>query len=764
MTIILTVLLYLLVAISLDAAGYTPQTSILVPVTVGALVLGIFMSFSRFDIFFAMSHSLFTGFAWILFLMTTLVTPGEILPFQANGIEGLQARAYHVLLSWVLWISSAMEGNATADNYVFIFEISFLVWWLTFLGTWSIFRYGYTWRAVVPAGIVLAINVFNAPDPILSFLVIFSLLALILLARTNLAEQQLRWREQRIYFTPDIDFDFVRSALYYSVMVLALAWIIPGLGRNPQVQSVTSPVRENFTAMTRRFNEMHPGLNQREIPTAASFGPNLTLGGARQVEDRPVLQIRADEGRYWRAVTYDYYDGAGWRGTRGQEQTYDALEPIPIPAWSNREPITQTVTLLSPTGGVIFAVQDLLAADIPISALAENVGDTGDRVEISYATARRELKAESTYTVISNYSRPTVQQLRDATTLAPAPPIQSTYTQLPADFSPRIAQLAADIATQEATAYDKAKAIEGYLRQNYPYNELIAAPPAGSDPIEYFLFDLQEGYCDYYATSMVLMLRSLGIPARPASGYAQGTFDQQSRTYLVTGDDAHTWVEVFFPGLGWIEFEPTAGEGPLNRPSGVDPATADAGEEAAQSTVVPQSESPLPPENLLDSGLEDLPEDLLGGGGGGGPVRPWLPWAGLAATLLVLLGGLWVMRRTRLTGPELFSPDVSPIVYERMVRWAGRIGIPLHIAQTPYEHADRLGRALPAGRPYINEITEEYVVYQFGGRARQTGDGTLTETDSAVEAAWQTLRPLFQKIWMREQMSPRRAARLRSKK
>ncbi|MCB9150587.1 MAG: transglutaminase domain-containing protein [Caldilineaceae bacterium] len=106
---------------------------------------------------------------------------------------------------------------------------------------------------------------------------------------------------------------------------------------------------------------------------------------------------------------------------------------------------------------------------------------------------------------------------------------------------------------------------------NYPYNEEIEAPADDVDPVAYFLFDIKEGYCDYYATAMVMMLRSLGIPARAVSGCAEGTFDEESQVYIITEKDAHTWVEVYFPTYGWIEFEPTAGESELRRPAGEDP-------------------------------------------------------------------------------------------------------------------------------------------------------------------------------------------------
>jgi hypothetical protein len=181
---------------------------------------------------------MFTGLAWILYLMSGMVSADDIAPFTANGIPEVQAQAYFVLLRWLNWIDAAINNVASNDNYIFVFEISFLIWWLTYLGVWSIFRYGYTWRAVVPAGVVLLVNTYYAPHSILGFLVVFCLLAMLLFVRTHLAEQQLRWRDQRIHYSPDVAFDFLRNGLAYSVVVVALAWIVPGLGRSPEVRTV----------------------------------------------------------------------------------------------------------------------------------------------------------------------------------------------------------------------------------------------------------------------------------------------------------------------------------------------------------------------------------------------------------------------------------------------------------------------------------------------------------------------------------------------
>jgi transglutaminase-like putative cysteine protease len=124
-----------------------------------------------------------------------------------------------------------------------------------------------------------------------------------------------------------------------------------------------------------------------------------------------------------------------------------------------------------------------------------------------------------------------------------------------------VRELAADTVARLDNPYDKADAIEKFLR-NYQYNQNIAAPPAGRDGVDYFLFDLKEGYCDYYASTMVVMLRAVGVPARFVVGYtpgqikAQNELDEGLEQYRVLERNAHAWPEVYFPSYGWIQLSP----------------------------------------------------------------------------------------------------------------------------------------------------------------------------------------------------------------
>jgi hypothetical protein len=161
------------------------------------------------------------------------------------------------------------------------------------------------------------------------------------------------------------------------------------------------------------------------------------------------------------------------------------------------------------------------------------------------------------------------------------------YLQLPEEITPRTSALAQAIAANYDNPYDIAKAVTNHLRQNIEYVETMDQLPGRQEVVDWFLFDHKQGFCNYYATAEVVLLRSLGIPARMAIGYAEGEGVQAEEdpaqvregrfdgggepdlvVYTVRQRDAHAWPEVFFPGFGWVEFEPTSSQAPIFRPSG----------------------------------------------------------------------------------------------------------------------------------------------------------------------------------------------------
>ena len=176
------------------------------------------------------------------------------------------------------------------------------------------------------------------------------------------------------------------------------------------------------------------------------------------------------------------------------------------------------------------------------------------------------------YEVHANEYQPTIIQLQYAGEDYPEW-VTKNYLQLPDRLSLDIVALAHRITADAPTAYDKADAITKYLREEITYSNTVEDPPRGRDPLDWFLFDSKKGFCNYFASAEVVLLRSAGIPARMAVGFAQGEFESPN-TYTVRQQDSHAWPEVYFPGVGWVEFEPTTNQTPLAYPPGESRASA----------------------------------------------------------------------------------------------------------------------------------------------------------------------------------------------
>ena len=161
------------------------------------------------------------------------------------------------------------------------------------------------------------------------------------------------------------------------------------------------------------------------------------------------------------------------------------------------------------------------------------------------------------YEVTSSVSAAEPEQLREAGSDYPLH-VATRYTQLTRDLPLRVKELAVSLTADAETPYDKALAVEAYLK-TLPYNLQIEPPPYDADGVDHFLFEQGQGYSEYFASSMAVLLRSVGIPARVAVGYTTGDQVESEPVYAVTDSHSHGWVEVYFPGYDWIPFEPTPG-------------------------------------------------------------------------------------------------------------------------------------------------------------------------------------------------------------
>lgn len=290
------------------------------------------------------------------------------------------------------------------------------------------------------------------------------------------------------------------------------------------------------------------------------------------------------------------------------------------------------------------------------------------------------------------------------------------------------------------TPYDAAEAVQDYLRSNYSYRDDIAPPPADQDAVAYFLLESKAGYCDYFASAMVVLLRAEGIPARVVRGYTGGAYDKETAAYVVLASMAHAWPEVYFPLYGWQRFEPTASSYttlPM-RPE-LPPVEESAGTSTDRTTTPTARRRDNP---QLDD--EGLPLDDLGTAptqaAPSGP--PWIALgAGGLVGLTVLGSGAFLNWRIG-RGLRRLSPTAA--LYERMCRWAGVVRLPLPEHLTPSEAAQLLGAALPAQQSGFARLAALYTRERFRGRPLHGAE--LSE----ARRIWNEIRgPLWQYPWQR---------------
>lgn len=304
-----------------------------------------------------------------------------------------------------------------------------------------------------------------------------------------------------------------------------------------------------------------------ELDTAVRGRPDNTL----------VMRVRSSRADFWRGQTFDTWDGRRWTlaDDRTRNLRSDVL-PLEIPATPTEakfggNELVQTFYLERPGPNLIFsayAPHRVYFADRQLFQLPDGTLRAGV-----------DLGGETVYTVISLRPAVTEQILREASDIGGGVPEEITrkYLQLPADLPARVRQLAADVTRSAPTRYDKVRALEAWMGRNTTYTLDIPPLPRGADAVEQYLFVDRQGFCEQIGTSLVVMLRSLGIPARLAVGYASGKRNPFTGMYEVRASDAHSWAEVWFPGLGWQGFDPTA-EVPLAGDPGPVSAAAGIGE------------------------------------------------------------------------------------------------------------------------------------------------------------------------------------------
>lgn len=719
---------------------------------VAGLAVGQSAFSSRRAAVFALCYGLYTV-PWVLGLTLTRLSD------DALWID----RLYNLGIRLVNSILQLVRQEPVPDPLLFVFSMACISWGLGVHAGYTLTRHARVWRAVLPAG--LALLIIQTYDPFwpgrIWYLAIYLFFVLLLLARTMYLHHRARWKREHVFLPTYLGMDFARVTVQATVLLVLVAWATPAMANAfSPAQSIWRDVSRPWITIRNRLENAVASLRDQVGGVYSVYSDSLLLGRGEELTDDITMVIEvppyapSPPRYYWRARTYDHYANGQWNTTIISDTLRinpDHPELSPLGAEPDAETEGQwttafTVTTAAPISTLFIPGQPMWVSRPARADVTHNPDGTSDIVAIH---ANPPLYAGEVYHVRSSFNDVTIAQLRSAGTSYPAW-ITSRYLQLPIDISPRVRELAREIAFDLDNPYDIAAAITLYLRTYIRFSETLpSSPPAGQDPMEWFLFDVRQGYCTYYASAEVTMLRSLGIPARLGVGYAEGDHEsgeniymispsgtdlwpQDSKLYTVRRRDAHAWPEVYFPGLGWVEFEPTASQPTLYRPLGEESPEYD--EEALSLRELESQqlahweefmeEMNLPPDG---SSLEFSPDSSA--------LKPTTAIVILSFSLglsLILLAFVWFRRHPRTFTPvpvllqrglmrfDLQSPaalsrwaiyaSLSPLAraYAQVNYALTRLGAPPNPADTPAERTAALSRLLPEAAGTARQLLAEY--------------------------------------------------------
>lgn len=322
-----------------------------------------------------------------------------------------------------------------------------------------------------------------------------------------------------------------------------------------------------------RFSAGYLGRTSFQPTLMSGFTDDVELGQIGEIKKNSQVVMRVKTGKpvgypalRWRGIALSAFDGKRWTSTDRDDNSIPAgpngwidLQDRHAVAGHSAITLQYTVLLQPVATDTIF---------VPANAISLRGNLSGEGSNLDVGARHSYIIRDSTGSLFNPFHNFTtvmyegysllpsmnVSSLRAASADYP-PEVRDTYLQLP-QLDPRIPALAKQITQQARDPFDRTIAIENYLRSHFAYTLTLTGKP-GDDPLAHFLFETRAGHCEYFASAMAIMLRTLGIPTREVNGFLPGEFNDLAGDYIVRASDAHSWVEVYFPGEGWMTFDPT---------------------------------------------------------------------------------------------------------------------------------------------------------------------------------------------------------------
>jgi len=718
--LLLAVAAYCLVY-SIIAVNIVGQTGILVWSTAGGLCVGLLIAkIGRFPQLILHLGAILVGYWFSIWLTSAIALH---VPWNAL-IAGIGAA-----------ITDPSHGDYSA--VVFLFYLTFLSYFLAYFGAWLIYRAHLPWLLALVYSSVLLINLNYAHQDFSLTIAVFLTALILLIARVQLVNQLAQWKQAGLYTNPSwlrsLTTRFMTIATILTLLTLIGGWMIPILGQPAQGTALWNDVDNTWNNVTQgRFSWQNLGsvIQSYQAPTDF-FGNQMTISGSVNLPSGEVLAYTSSAGgQYLAGFTYDHFDGHTWTTLAANNSAnYDADADLPTisDAPGTVATVTTAVTLVKPPQSsehYIFAPSEPMTLSVPTTLYG-----------IPIVTAWGQ---QSALTAGEHYSATSLVSTASAADLAQVPlPAQDPnvwhsdnnyttlaayYLQKPGDLSPNVRQTLQSWTNGATSAYDALKRIESHLSDTneFTYSLTNAPIPANVDVVDWLL-RTRQGYCTYYATAMTMMARMLGIPTRIVNGFAQGHLDPQRHVWVEDGNDAHSWVQAYFPDYGWINFDPTPGYS-LNQ-NGQNPAQT--------STPTPTRPTPTPPKGHTPqhNSHPASPGSATGGDPSSTLSSETLLLSGAIVLLLCsLLVLLFALIRYWWNSLYAKSPPI-PAMFWRISYIAALVGLTPRPSQTPYEFGSRLCRAAPRQAPSIWRLTELFVRERWAGlrpEQEQHAEGELT--------------------------------------
>jgi transglutaminase-like putative cysteine protease len=531
------------------------------------LILGPMVLYARIG---QMGNSLISFIKQLLnFILSLIHWPFNHPPFDLSGFlssrEEFLQKIFILSGRFSLWFTGFLRGVQIDDPVVRTLIWSVVLWLIAVWAGWQIYRSPRFMTGMLPstAMLIFVLDYTGQDKTILWF---HLALLLFLYGLTNYHVLLTRWKASHTDYSESTSIDTLMAVGLISLgLVLASSF------------AFTFSIKDfldNFRDRRPVSNESLPGslglgaVKNNLIVTGIedglprsfllSAGPEISTQLVMNIStgDLPPMAPNAPHSMvpryYWRTLTYAIYTGSGWSNPPLYGKDVSANQALLKISNQNYRVIHTQVIFPNAASERLYWAGSLVRADVPFQVAWIHKAEDDSLPAADMLTALATVKSYKAESVLLNID---TQDLRDSPSVYPDW-IRKLFLALPDSVPERVLSLARDLTASEPNAYDRALVIQNYLRK-LPYTLDISTPPAGRDVTDYFLFELKKGYCDYYATSMVVLARAAGLPARLVVGYANGSYDLEHAQYIVTENYAHSWVEIYFANIGWVEFEPT---------------------------------------------------------------------------------------------------------------------------------------------------------------------------------------------------------------